>query len=178
MQLRPYVPHIAAVLLKRAGSYAGSDRCAEPFGIAGPAPSSGSADHAQLHIAVKGSSFSHAVCLKHPSARPAEAIAVLLEALPDGIIAIRQLVSAKARRIARAGILLFGCAPLRLRHAASQNQRGNCDEKNSAHAHPPRCLLLSDNVLRVNVVPHDRSGNKPASSPSPARQLAIRRSLV
>jgi hypothetical protein len=57
--------------------------------------------------------------LKHSSACPTEAVTVVLKALLDGIVAFRQLVPAKARRIARAGILLFGCAPLRLRHAAS-----------------------------------------------------------
>jgi hypothetical protein len=69
------------------------------------------------------------VFLKHLPARPAESFTALLEALLDGGIAVRHLLSAKPRCIAGASLLLFGCAPsgLRLRNVTAQNQHGNCD---------------------------------------------------
>src|SRR3979490_1246054 len=76
---------------------------------------------------------SHSVVLKRLPACSAKSVAVLLETLLDGAIAIRQLLSAKPRRIPRASTALLRSAGLRLRIAASQDQCGNCDQENSAH---------------------------------------------
>lgn len=79
--------------------------------------------------------------LKCLAACPAKSFTVLLEALLDGVIAFRQLISAKPRRIARASLPLLrrALSGLRSRIATSQNQRGNCYQNKSAH-----CFLRGD----------------------------------
>jgi len=81
------------------------------------------------------------VVLKKLPACAAKSFPVLLEALLDGIVAIRHLLSAKPRRIVRASLLLLRGAGLRSRRATSQNQDGNCYQNDSAHL-----LLLRDMI--------------------------------
>jgi hypothetical protein len=89
------------------------------------------------------------VVLKNLPACAAKSFPVLLEALLDGIVAIRHLLSAKPRRIVRASLLLLRGAGLRSRRAISQNHDGNCYQNDSAH------LLL----LRYDLRSADSSAN-------------------
>jgi hypothetical protein len=68
----------------------------------------------------------------------AKLVAMLLEALLDGAVAIRHLLSAKPRRIARTSAPLLRRAALRLCIATAENQDGNCQQNNSAHCLLPR----------------------------------------
>jgi hypothetical protein len=74
--------------------------------------------------------------LKNLPACSAQLFTVLLEALLDRGVAIRHLLSAKPRRVARASRLLLRSTVSGLRQctATPENQRGNCCQNNSAHA--------------------------------------------
>jgi hypothetical protein len=89
------------------------------------------------------------VILKCLAACPAKSFTVLLEALLDGVIALRQLISAKPRRIARASLpfLRRALSGLRSRIATSQNQRGNGYQNNSAH-----CFLQGNRSIPLEMV--------------------------
>ena len=87
----------------------------------------------------------HAVVLKCLSARSAKSFAILLEALLDGVIALRQFIPAKPRGIARAGVSLLRGAFLGSCVAKSQNQDVNYHQNNSAHGFLRYfCSLLQD----------------------------------
>jgi hypothetical protein len=70
----------------------------------------------------------HAMILKNLPACSTELLAVLLEALLNGVVAVRHLLSAKPRGVARAGAPLLRSTVWDLRQciATSQSQRGNC----------------------------------------------------
>ncbi|MDB5636965.1 MAG: hypothetical protein JWP51_1873 [Bradyrhizobium sp.] len=109
----------------------------------------------------------HSVLLKCLAACPAKSFTVLLEALLDGVIAFRQLISAKPRRIARASLPLLrrALSGLRSRIATSQNQRGNCYQNKSAH-----CFLRGDcSLLQISFV---IGVCRTASAPADASQAA------
>jgi hypothetical protein len=80
------------------------------------------------------------VVLKNLPACPTKMLTVLLEALLDGVVAIRHLLSAKPRRIARtrAAFLWRAASGLRPCTATSENQRGDGRQDNSVHFAPPQ----------------------------------------
>ena len=72
--------------------------------------------------------------LENLPARMAKLFSVLLETLLDGPVTIRQLFSAKPRRIARTSAPLLRRAGLCLCIAAVENQDRNCQKDNPAHS--------------------------------------------
>jgi hypothetical protein len=104
----------------------------------------------------------HSVLLKCLAACPAKSFTVLLEALLDGVIAFRQLISAKPRRIARASLAFLrrALSGLGSRIAASQNQRGNGYQNNSAH-----CFLQGNRSIPLDGLRWNRSSGGCAVSP-------------
>jgi len=97
---------------------------------------------ASINAGAGAACSSHSVVFKSLPACPAKPFTVLLEALLDGVIAIRHLLSAKPRCITRAGLVLLGGAVsgFRSRIAASQNQCGNGYQNNFAHSLLPVLL--------------------------------------
>jgi hypothetical protein len=85
---------------------------------------------------------SHAVILKDLPACVTELLAVLLEALLDGVVAVSQLLSAKPRCVARTSVALLRRARLGLRVAIAQNQHGKC-QHNPAHSLLPGRSAIS-----------------------------------
>jgi hypothetical protein len=106
------------------------------------------------------------VLLKYLAACPAKSFTVLLEALLDGVIAFRHLISAKPRRIARASLpfLRRALSGLGSRIATSQDQRGNGYQNNSAH-----CFLHCNRSIPIrNGLRWNRSSGGCAVSPHPS----------